>query len=123
MKTATQILVKAKLLFRTKDWIQYTLAVNNEKCAVEYIDPSACGFCMLGAFFHSKNELPINLKSSEGMEAMIANSHALRALETAVSDLSEGRYADIPEFNDADKRTRKEVLAAFDRAIKIVGEE
>jgi hypothetical protein len=98
-KTALGVLVAARrLLARRERWIKGSFARTREGYRTSEFSESAVCFCALGAVNRCAN-----LNSKLELDAK-------RALYPVMS-------YDISGYNDAPRRTHKQVLAAFDRAI------
>ena len=86
-------------------WTQGAAARLRDGTAAGSADPDAASWCAMGAIYCSAVEmLPYN-------EAMCADAAAFGALGRSLG------FPSIPEWNDAEGRTKAEVLAAFDAAI------
>lgn len=96
--TTIQVLRKARALVK-KGWTQGCMARSAKGNRITPFSPKACRFCAWGA---------IESAAREGGNYF----PAYKALERIVEN--------VPRFNDAPARTQRQVLAAFDRAIKSV---
>ena len=117
MATTREILIRAReIIARPGAWLQGHLATNSfgdVRCpTADNRDTLTC-FCALGAV----DAACIDLTGSGGgtCAADLTLSRALSALDAAF-------VGNVPAFNDAEGRTQEEVVALFDRAIKMTKE-
>lgn len=101
MLSTKELLVEAKNKILNDGWVQRDLG-----------SPST-GYCSVGALDAVVSEMLIEDRAtdSEALEIYIRGEDALR--ETLRDT---GRIANIIEWNDADHRTREDVLELFDAA-------
>jgi len=94
---AKEILTQAREILVTKGWTQekYARDKAGKQCEIEF---GSC-FCALGAII-------LSARGSEYFKT------ACRVLEEEIN------WSSIPSWNDASSRTKEEVLAAFEGAIK-----
>lgn len=107
MKPST-VLTKAKKLIE-KGWCRETAAKNASGEAVDPLDKSACRWCAMGA-----------LERVRGYDGAITISPEDRYLSAACG-VSSHPWSYI-SFNE-DQTSKRPVLAAFDRAIKLAKSE
>lgn len=88
-------------------WCQDTAAKDAHGKGVMVADPEACSWCVLGAIWSC---------TAYGSDVELAAEDTFRRVLP-------GSYASIRLWNDRPKRTKEEVLRAFDRAIELVKEE
>lgn len=99
---AKEVLVQAKELISTEEkWTQGAYGRQADGTLISFTDPRACRFCTMGALFRA---------SAEDMDGF---DGANRALSQAIGTRSIG----IVAFNDS--HTHAEVMAMFDKAIRI----
>ena len=108
MKTI-DVLKKARALI-AKGWTQSVGAADEYGLHVDIASFRACKFCASGAVCRAAgNDIPSRML-------------AMRSLARVVPDSARSRSRDatmrVIVFNDAKGRTRRQVLAAFDKAIK-----
>lgn len=101
MTTVLQVLKKARKLIETKGWTQVVEARDEDGNAIDYRDERAICFCALGALW----------RAADGFESDLA----VDARATLASCVHTDHIID---WNDRKRRTKEDVLAAFDRAIK-----
>jgi hypothetical protein len=90
-----------------KGWTQGWVAADKGGQRVDYRDEDAVCWCSLGAIWRAVEDLcPAGVRSWMEREA-----------EEVVEKAIGNEY--IGDWNDADGRTKGEVLAAFDRAIEL----
>jgi hypothetical protein len=103
LTTPRQVLTAARNLIAKKGWCQGALARTIAGGTVPTDSPGAASWCMVGAIEHCSNDaLPLSIETN-----------ARRLIMSALDICS------IPAWNDHPGRTKAEVLAAFDKAIKI----
>jgi len=102
MVTTKQILQEARALL-ARGWCQGYFAKDEAGHNVTENDPGAVCWCAVGATLRAAHVLRFD------------NSEALLALRVLGAEI---RSWVIPNWNDAEGRTKEEVLAAFDRAIE-----
>lgn len=105
-KTALSVLVAArKLITPRKRWTKGSWARADGGITTDETDPAATCFCMSGAIRRYTN-------------GDAADAHDIRVRDAARSAVHAVIHSDsIAAYNDAVRRTHKQVLAAFDRAI------
>jgi len=100
------ILVQAKKLIEDRDWCQgaYSIGQNGKNRKYLYeIFPNDVKFCVVGALSQVQNT------------QCEANIHHIFCEANNLGTWT------IIQWNDADGRTKEEVLTAFDRAIAVAG--
>jgi hypothetical protein len=113
MTTATEILESARALVSPPGtWIQKDIAKDAAGDGISAFNPDAVCFCMMGAIHRAAFDKGIKRFDP-------ARADAIHALKFVVQ--GEG-FSSIPDFNDAKKRTQREVLQAFDTAIATLGD-
>lgn len=101
-KTALQILIAArKLIARRGGWVKGTYAKTASGKTTDILSPDAAAFCSIGAI------MKVGMGGPGSMYP-----HACNHLAVASG------IFDIPAFNDKPATTKRQVLAAFDKAIK-----
>lgn len=108
MKTST-VLKKAKALLETKGWTKGHLAEDKDGVPTHSLSTRATCFCAIGAIERACGREPFNA---------LAVGPAIDAL----TDVLPSSYAEPADYNDAPRRTKAQVLALFDRAIKLAEE-
>lgn len=106
MKTVT-VLKRAKKLIETKGWTQRVAARDKDGNEADPQSRKASCFCAMGAV----ERAALGTKDTVYTTAFY---HAEEALGLAVPAQYHGS---IPDYNDAPRRTKAQVLALFDRAI------
>ena len=104
--TISEILKKARKLVE-KGWTQGAYAKDGNGRILFFDDKKAVKFCPLGAIGRVTGSL--------------YNAEAVGARYAVIDSIEGGMLGfDIASWNDDKKRTKRQVLAAFDRAIKAV---
>lgn len=101
MKTST-VLKRAKRLLETKGWTQGWYARDKGGNETSPLSDEAVCFCSVGA-----------VERAAGADYAYAYAFAIDKL---VASLPRG-WTRVPEYSDAPRRTKAQVLALFDRAI------
>lgn len=114
-----EILKKAReLLTDPNKWAKESRALNADGGLVWPTNPAAVCWCAEGAiikFSEAKEDFIGEDSQSEGIVA-------LELMEEQIpEDFMEGKFATLPEYNDADDRTHDEILALFDKTINANG--
>lgn len=105
---ALTILYRARTVIDLVGWCQHASAQDKNNLSVSPLSPQAASYCAIGALFKVTNKCALendNYALKEAKQALIA---ALPATYDLVS---------IADYNDADCRTKDEILALFDAAI------
>jgi hypothetical protein len=84
-----------------KHWTKHTSARDLHNLPVDYTDPDACRFCIIGALAASTGK-PGEYHAAHKIMSKLVPSHYGRRLSA---------------FNDAENTQHADVLALFDRAI------
>lgn len=111
-KTVRQVLVAAYRLI-VKGWTRHAMARNKDGCIVDYTSSEAVEFCSYGAI--SRAAGGTTNPHLVPLDVIATAREAARCLKVAT------RRTDIPAWQNAEKRTKRQVLAAFSRAIKLAG--
>jgi hypothetical protein len=108
--TAVQVLMRAKKLLVTKGWTKGTFARDKyHKQHLDWYSPKAACFCAGGA-----------LNRASGEDNHYADNYLERIIEQTGFVKSSWNYDSvIAVWNDDPKRTKKQVLTAFDKAIAL----
>jgi hypothetical protein len=107
-KTPLQLLVGAREVLANKGWCQRALARNAEGESVYEDSSKAVSFCMIGALQYAGGK-GFDTFSKPGV---MVRGRLRRAITALYSPMG------IERFNDTEGRTKEEVLAVFDAAIK-----
>lgn len=104
---ASEVLRKARALLAKKGgWTQRVAARNRAGRSILPERPSACCFCALGAIRHVEKE----------------REYAWTARKLLAQAAGARGSVFVADWNDAPKRKKSEVLAAFTKAIKLAKE-
>ena len=100
-KDVTRILESTKSILESESsWIQGAMAMSSGMEEVDYLDESACKWCLTGAI----------------RKAMyLAKCHDVPLVEARILDVIDHNH--LIHFNDAEDTTHEDVLAALDKAI------
>ncbi len=107
--TVVELLKNARKLLAKSGWTQNVSARDSENCAVSCIKDRAVSFCALGAVWRSASS------STELNDSRLLKAQYLLSTVTESSD--------ITVWNDVEGRRKKDVLAAYDKAIKLAEKE
>jgi hypothetical protein len=111
-KSALAILKGARKLLDNKErWIKECFARNKKGEVVQSKSKGAYSFCLLGAINHSEGPVTHH------------EIAALDAYNKAFAFLQEACGQPPMVFNDAPRRTHKQILKALDKAIKLAEAE
>lgn len=114
---ASEILIRGKQNIVDHGWAQGDYIVTDDAST------KVCGVCTLGACRlaligeEPTPKLSVYIDSILFHDDYAAYSDVVDLLESVVTDTYEGRYYDIPGWNDDTDRTLDEVLSVFDAAI------
>jgi hypothetical protein len=100
--TTKEVLVEARRLIAEKGWAQGDFALDDDGHGYNYDSPRATCYCASGAIRLACPE-PYGFVR---VEKLFCKANSIE---------------EIPQWNDAEGRTKDEVLAAFDRAIDFAG--
>lgn len=103
LNDAQKLLTDAKTLIVTRGWGQGS----GWKC---WGSQEPCNFCSLGAVQFAANSKTISYDLYRSVRL---------SLSRAIEELFPGYGDSIVSFNDAERRTKEEVLQVFDRAITL----
>lgn len=98
--TTKQILIKARALIK-KGWAQALFAVNIYGASTSPRSKDAAAWCALGA-----------------LRAAATRGSKIFGARRALANRIPGGYRGVADWNDEEGRTKRQVLALFDRAIK-----
>lgn len=101
--TVKEVLVRAMDRIANHGWCRTELAVDKFGNPVDVEDPMATAFCSIGSILRESKTFELRWE-------------ALKQLERVV-----GRY--IGKWNDGPRRTKDEVIQAFDKAIQLAGQQ
>ena len=107
-KTPHQLLVDARRVIAEKGWCQGTIARDSKGECVYEDSAKAVSFCMVGA---------IQVAGGKGFDTFSRPGIRARGRLTQAITARYGAMR-IERFNDTEGRTKEEVLAVFDAAIK-----
>jgi len=109
MKTVSQLLIEAKAkIINPNSWIKRFTAEDENGIQVNSRHPNACKFCMVGA-----------LSSVAPHDYGTYSTYNYRSYTTAFKILSDVTLVPVSMFNDSPSTTHQDVLAAYDKAIKL----
>ena len=101
MTDVKQKLIEARTLIEKKGWNKGHYAVDERNVTVEVWEPGVCAFCTMGAIY-----------------AVIDDAYNDDQARPLVNALGFDCSGDVLLWNDDQLRTKDQVLARFDNAIK-----
>jgi hypothetical protein len=109
VKTVLEVMKGARKILLKYQWIQGTYAEQKDGQSVDPGNPDATGFCLLGA-----------LVRAEGRDSYRAHGTAHSLAEDKLVQLipAKQEQPSVADWQDEPKRTKKQVLALLDRAIR-----
>jgi hypothetical protein len=109
---SSEILNSAADLLEQHDWLQHRLAINRDGGIVQPTDPTACGFCLLGAIFHFTDEV------ADWPRIPHPNGQSAKDAVSRVLGLEPDRNGMLSEYNDAPGRTKQQVIEILREAAR-----
>jgi hypothetical protein len=103
-----------ELLARPNGWTRRAYARDEANCEVPFNDPRACRFCSEGAIMRGAGPIP-GIGTGESRKYGDRVLETFRFLESIIPPVN--GINNLARWNDQRRRSQRQVLALFDKAI------